>query len=185
MQKQFKFATKSDNFIWQFNELSCVVLEIDSLRRTLHWPADASWQVCEMWRCPVGTGTHTHTLALTHPTTPAPPASPLTTAAVLQEAAVPLADQILSVTFPLINGHLLPPFSLHGYTLSLCTSNHLIVVTSDLIWARLAADGDHPPYLPHTSWGATKATNQQPTDPPGNIISVNIYYYYLKLLLKL
>lgn len=84
--------------------------------------------------------THTHTLALalalTHPTTPAPPASPLTTAAVLQEATVPLADQILSVTFPLINGHLLLPFSLHGYTLSLCSSNHLIVVTFDLIWAR-------------------------------------------------
>lgn len=61
--------------------------------------------------------------------TPAPPASPLATAAVLREAAVPLADQILSVTFPLINGHLLPPFSLHGYTLSLCSSNHLIVMT--------------------------------------------------------
>ncbi len=79
----------------------------------------------------MGTGTrthtHTHTHTLTH--TPAPPATPLATAAVLQEAAVPLADQILSVTFPLINGHLLPPFSLHGYTLSLCSSNHLIVMT--------------------------------------------------------
>lgn len=74
--------------------------------------------------------THTHT----H--TPAPPASPLATAAVLQEAAVPLADQILSVTFPLINGHLLPPFSLHGYTLSLCSSNHLIVMTFNPIRAR-------------------------------------------------
>lgn len=75
---------------------------------------------------------HTHT----HTHTPAPPASPLATAAVLQEAAVPLADQILSVTFPLINGHLLPPFSLHGYTLSLCSSNHLIVMTFNPIRAR-------------------------------------------------
>ncbi|TNM95169.1 hypothetical protein fugu_017928 [Takifugu bimaculatus] len=88
---------------------------------------------------------HTHSLALTHPTTPAPPASPLTTAAVLQEAAVPLADQILSVTFPLINGHLLPPFSLHGYTLSLCSSNHLIVVTFNLIRAS-------PPRLCSPAW---------------------------------
>lgn len=104
--------------------MHCAVNSL-SLRRALHWPADGSWHVCEVWRCPVGTGTRTHTR--TH--TPAPPASPLATAAVLQEAAIPLADQILSVTFPLINGHLLPPFSLHGYTLSLCSSNHLIVMT--------------------------------------------------------
>lgn len=73
----------------------------------------------------------------THTSTnpPAPPASPLATAAVLQEAAVPLADQILSVTFPLINGHLLPPFSRHGYTLCLCRSSHLIITTFNLIRA--------------------------------------------------
>lgn len=124
------------------------------------------------------THTHTSTHAFTH--TPAPPASPLATAAVLQEAAVPLADQILSVTFPLINGHLLPPFSLHGYTLSLCSSNHLIVMTfnpSELVWrgARLRFLGGFfsarlPTLLPgylaatETSWGrdtrARKQTNQ-------------------------
>lgn len=142
--KQFKFPTKSDNFIWEFNELNCIVLEINSLRRTLHWPADGSWHVCEMWRCPVGTGTHTHSRTHT-PNHTSPTSIPLTTAAVLQEAAIPLADQILSVTFPLINGHLLPPFSLHGYTLSLCSSNHLIVVTFNLIWAS-------PPRLCSPAW---------------------------------
>ncbi len=147
--------------------MHCAVNSL-SLRRALHWPADGSWHVCEVWRCPVGTGTRTHTR--TH--TPAPPASPLTTAAVLQEAAVPLADQILSVTFPLINGHLLPPFSLHGYTLSLCSSNHLIVMTfnpirarpplSAPVFARLAAHTMPPSFLltclPHTSWGRCKGT---------------------------
>lgn len=87
--------------------------------------------------------THTHTHAQQN--TPAPPASPLATAAVLQEAAVPLADQILSVTFPLINGHLLPPFSLHGYTLCLRSSNHLIAVTFNLIRAG-------PPRLCSPAW---------------------------------
>ena len=129
-----------------------------------------------------GGGTHTHIHTHTHtqpqPHTPAPPASPLATAAVLQEAAVPLADQILSVTFPLINGHLLPPFSLHGYTLSLCSSNHLIVMTFDpgeLVclggapaFARLAARTSRPPScLPacHAAAGerrghANKQTNE-------------------------
>lgn len=119
----------------------------------------------------MGTGTRAHT----HTRTPAPPASPLATAAVLQEAAVPLADQILSVTFPLINGHLLPPFSLHGYTLSLCSSNHLIVMTFNptelvclgvclrrsLAWL-LAQAALLPAYLPaaHTSWGDARARKQ-------------------------
>ena len=86
----------------------------------------------------MGTGTHTHTHTHTHTS---PTSIPLATAAVLQEAAVPLADQILSVTFPLINGHLLPPFSLHGYTLSLCSSNHLIVMTfnpSEIVCLRVS-----------------------------------------------
>lgn len=153
--------------------MHCAVNSL-SLRRALRWPADGSWHVCEVWRCPVGTGTNTH--ARTH--TPAPPASPLATAAVLQEAAVPLADQILSVTFPLINGHLLPPFSLHGYTLSLCSSNHLIVMTfnpirarpprSAPVFARLAACTSRPPsclpacHIPagETQGHANKQTNE-------------------------
>lgn len=122
------------------------------------------------WEC---THTHTYTPTQKNPT-PALPASPLATAAVLQEAALPLADQILSVTFPLINGHLLPPFSLHGYTLSLCSSHHLIVMTFNLIrgspprsppvLAGLAARASRPPtcHIPagETQGQANKQTNQ-------------------------
>lgn len=98
----------------------------------------------------------------THAQARAPP--PLATAAMLREAAVPLADQILSVAFPLINGHLLLPFSLHGYTLSLCSSNHLIAATFDpaeLIRRRRPAAP--PPCftcLPRASWGDARARKQ-------------------------
>lgn len=109
---------------------------------------------CGDWNTDTHTQTHTYKA-------PTPPASPLATAAVLWEAAIPLADQILSVAFPLINGHLLPPFSLHGYTLSLCSSNHLIVTTFNptelaCLWCRRLL----PAYtcLPHTSWGRHKGT---------------------------
>lgn len=104
---------------------------------------------------------HTHTrIQGTSPISP-PPA----TAAVLREAAVPLADQILSVAFPLINGHLLPPFSLHGYTLSLCSSNHLIVTTfnpSELACLRCLRLLPAYTCLPHSSWrvGDTRARKQ-------------------------
>lgn len=100
---------------------------------------------------------------------------PFATAAVLQEAAVPLADQILSVTFPLINGHLLPPFSLHGYTLSLRRSNHLIVMTFNLIRAgapQSAAVLAGPPLTPATLLPAThqlgrhEGRKNKPTNQP-------------------
>lgn len=101
-----------------------------------------------------------------------PPPPPLATAAVLQEAVVPLADQILSVTFPLINGHLFPPFSPRGYALPLRRSNHLIAVTFNPIRSRC-------PWLP-----ACRASPPPPTGSPSPATTYQLWEHKGRLLEK-